>query len=303
LNPTNFTVRTASLRFNQFYWATVDQFQTHWQLAELAVRTTNDLATIQTRNITQLSLQPPPPLRIIALDQQRFELGSNNTARGTFLRGTNGLWQMAAPGAPPALRGKRHGLSGPIWDINHGRCLAVYGTGGSAQETDHLRRMAGAVARLDASWDTPSWPVLADTAVTAQDKQTCNLILVGDARTHRLLRDQTWPVDLDRIGRGQGIRVLDQTYDQPGDVLHFLYPSPFGSNTYVYVVAPARGSGPVVSPETSFETATWSDWFVRRASPDDPERVDRLADGVFDNNWQLQPMPGKSLDVTPMNWE
>jgi len=303
LNPTNFTARTASLRFNQFYWATVDQFQTQWQLAELAVQTTNDLATIETRNITQLRLQPPPPLRVITLDQQRFDLGSNNTAAATFLRGTNGLWQVAAPGAPPAHRGKRHGLSGPIWDANHGRCLAVYGTGGSAPETELLRQMAGAVARLDATWGEPSWPVVADSAVAEQDRQNCNLLLVGDARTNRLLRDQTWPFDLERIGRGQGIQVFDKTYGQSGDVLHFIYPSPFSSNAYVYVVAPVHGPGPVVSPKTSFETATWSDWFVRRASPDNPESVQHLADGVFDNNWQLQPMPGKSLAVTPMNWE
>ena len=318
--PRIVTARTASLRFNRFYWVTIEAFQVQWQMAEVVARSAGESLSVEARNVARLALEPPDPCRRATVNGQDLDLGPEPVKRVVLACGAEGAWRVPAPddkAAPTAGPVKRHGSSGPIWDVLHGRCLSVYGTKGSEQETEGLKAAAAAIARLDAAWGDPSWPVLADTEVTEAEKKTCNLMLAGDARTNALLAGGRWPFDLARIGRGEGIEVFGETYNAPGDVLQFIYPSPFADGTYVYVVSPAQpGKGPaaVLNPCGTWDVAVWSDWVVRgyggRLRQGEPppgrgegRRRGGLADGIFDAQWRLQKMPGALLQAHPMNWE
>ena len=322
-DPHVVTARTATLRFNRFYWVTIDQMQQHWQMAEVSARLSEESGAlwVRTENIAALTLQPPAPWSVLVVDDQEVELPQAATAtRGRKIclaRSPAGTWRPAkAAASAPAGPRKRHGLSGPIWDVLHGRCLSVYGTGGTPDETLAARRLARSIARLDAAWGTPSLPVLADRDVTEEQKKTCNLLLVGDARTNRLIAGQAWPFDLAAVGRGKGIRIFGRTYDEPNDVLHFIYPSPYGRDTYVYVVAPARAqeaTPAAMGPNASWTTEVWTDWLVRRYEPvaGRPERGPTrrrvvpvpVAAGTFDAAWKLVPTDGELFRCRPMNWE
>ena len=308
-NPHVVTARTASLRFNRFHWVTIDAMGVQWQMADVEARydPKSHTLTVTTENVSRLTLEPPGVVKALSVDGQAAPLPKGKRAeRFALERGAKGTWALADADAAPQRGVKRHGQSGPVWDVCHGRCLAVYGTGGTQEETAHLEKMARHIARLDAAWGEASWPVLADTEVTDEQKATCNLLLVGDARTNALLRGGKWPFDLKAIGEGRGISVMDEAYGDPCDVLCFIYPSPFADEGYVYVVAPSRptaGKAMGMNPSTGWQVGEWCDWLVARHGEKGEGDHPYLADGVFDSRWRLQPMPGRSVRPRYMNWE
>ncbi len=327
-DPPVVTARTATLRFNRFYWVTIEAMEVQWQMAEVSARLRRGRLDVETRNVARLTLDPPGAFDVLRVDGGEVALGrrlvgdpgkggsgdepadgAEDPARDRLrLARTEAVWHLLPPDEPPvggtaAGLVRRHGVSGPIWDVLHGRCIAAYGTGGSATEGEALKAIASRIARLDAAWGEPSWPIVADTEVTDDERRTANLMLVGDARSNALLAGRKWPFDLEGVGRGEGIRVFGETYAEPGDVLAFIYPSPWAAERYVYVVVPARpldGPVPALNPASTWDLAVWSDWVVRRRATG---RRGSAVDGVFDARWRLQEMPGTLLQPRPMNWE
>lgn len=303
-DPEVVTARTASLRYHRFYWVTIQAMRLQWQMAEVQARLKGDALEVATQNVARLVLEPPRRPERLTIDGQTLDLPEEAPERFDMARDEAGAWRMTEPWMPER-RVKRHGQSGPIWDVTNGRCLAVYGTGGTEEETARLEGIARGIARLDAAWGDPSWPVLADADVTEAQRRTCNLMLVGDARTNALLAGQAWPFDLERVGRGDGIDVLGRIHDEPGDTLAFIHPSPWNGEGYVYVVAPARPEGPVrpLNPISTWDLAVWSDWVVRGAAGGGWRGRGGTVDGIFDAAWRLEKMPGSLLQPRPMNWE
>ncbi len=305
--PPVVTARTASLRFNQFYWVTIGWMETYWQMASVEARQDGDAVDVRARNVAWLALDPPQPCRKLTVNGTAVDLGTRQGEEIVVAGQPDGTWHRLVGRLDDDPRFKRHGVSGPIWDVLHGPCLAVYGTGGSAEETANLERLARGVAALDLAWGEPSWPVVADTELDEAARAAHNLMLVGDARTNALLKGRDWPFDLRQVGRGQGIEVFGETYDRPGDVLMFIYPSPFAEGRYVYVVAAAvSAEAPrALNPATNWDVGVWSDWLVRRYGEDHAGHGRRgsAVDGVFNAQWKLEKMPGRLLPARPMNWE
>ena len=315
IDPPVVTARTATLRYNRFYWVTIDQLECHWKMAQVQASLDGKAGelTVRTDNVAALTLEPPRAVEKVDIDGVALAPPAA-TRRLRFAR-ASGTWKLLDPSAgastAPATPVKRHGVSGPIWDFMNGRCVFVYGTGGTAAETQLLRRIAEALARIDAAWGDPLLPVAADHDVTDEQKRTCNLALVGDARTNRLVAGRSWPFDLKAAGEGKGIRVFDRTFVGPSDCLQFIYPSPFGPDTYVYVVCPARYDArpAVLDPAGTWDIGIWTDWLVRSYEAGEREgrrpfgRRSDLAAGTFDSQWKLLPVPGPLVQPHPMNWE
>ena len=313
-DPSVVTARTCTLRFNRFYWVRIEAMRVQWQMAEVKARLSDETLTVACSNVARLTLEPPKPCKRVTADGREIDLGSGPPPRRlTLACDGEGRWRLVGPEERKRLsRGgrvvKRHGQSGPIWDILHGRCVAVYGAAGSEAETANLERIARRIARLDAAWGEPSFPVIPHTDVTVEQRKSCNLLLVGDARTNPLLAKGKWPFDLERIGEGKGIELFGKVYSGAHNVLMFIYPSPLAAGRYVYVVCPAQPDATevrVLGPNAGWTTAVFSDWVLVTGVQRVGRRRRRLRriDGVFDANWRLEKMPGTALRGIPMNWE
>jgi poly(3-hydroxybutyrate) depolymerase len=317
-DPLVVTARTSTLRYNRFYWVTVDQMQHHWKMAQVQARIDEQSGSlsVETENVTEMTLEPPRKVQRIEIDGNQMAVPS----RLASLRFTkaDGKWKPVESPATQPGNVKRHGVSGPIWDVCNGRCIAVYGTRCGGEETRRLKEMARHLAYLDCAWGEPSLPVVSDADVSDEQKKTCNLLLVGDARTNSLLAGQAWPFDLEAVGAGKGLTVLGATHDKPSDLLHFIHPSPYGKDTCVYVTTPlgpggAGGRPWVLSPTESWDIGIWTDWIIRgmetaptSRSGDPPARRLRAKThnaGVFDSRWKLVPPEGTLFQPSPMNWE
>ncbi len=116
------------------------------------------------------------------------KLDLNGRRNVQVVKDVGGRWRLL--GRAPQT--KRHGRSGPIWDVNFRPCVAVYGAGGDAEQTARLKKAAEVLARLDTAWGRASWDVIPDTDVPEVVRKKCNLILVGDAKTHKLIAAPGW---------------------------------------------------------------------------------------------------------------
>lgn len=318
-DPDTVHARTATLRFNRFYWVIINQMEDHWKVGEVqAVRDVDTrVVSVKTANVTSLSLLGAPKPKTIRIDGQVLDArpDSRSLPIVTVRRDPGGSWQVVEGEKERPARGeKRHGVSGPMWDISSGRCVVVVGSGGGRQETQKLKGLGKSVGYHGAAWGDNRWPVVRDVDVTDEMRKECNLILVGDARTNRLIAGQDWPFDMKAIGRHEGIALPSDpntVVKGAGDVLQFVYPSPFAEGRYAMVVAPlGRGGAPIdcICPANTWDPRSWADWSVlryRKITRGKQTRVGAVTmdDGVFDSRWKMVVQKGTVPRSRYMNWE
>ncbi|MFP4106025.1 MAG: hypothetical protein ACLFVU_08035 [Phycisphaerae bacterium] len=323
--------RTPALRYNRKDWVTIGSFQQYFKPAGVLARHVGqqNLLAVRTENTDRLTLNPPGQVSRILCDSDSI---TGNWPAGsdiTLVRGESGKWALApdAPGdeAKPSTDEKSPlrkvpGQAGPIWDICcEENILVVYGTQGSEAENKGLRKLAESVGSLDTAWGDGRLPMVADSDLTGEQRKTHSLILIGDARTNKIIADAPadhWPFDLKAVGQGKSVSLPGgaKALGNNGEVLTFLYPSPFGKKhaNYAMIVAPADATAEPhrsLRPADTWTGAVWADWCVLRHSKvrfggKERWRQQVLADGVFDENWQPVKREGKTL-VRPryMNWE
>ena len=117
----------------------------------------------------------------------RWHRPPRQTRGGALLHPRSGRWRAGL--YRPV--GKQPGAEGPISDAVSGRQIYVYGSlgAGTADELEARRKIAAAAAH----WSTYrarlnlSFPVKPDTAITAEDLATSDLILFGTAETNSMI--------------------------------------------------------------------------------------------------------------------
>ncbi len=337
--PRTVMCRIPSLRFGKHRWLRVEAMAEYHKPAEVLAMAPPDQPRLflATDNVTRISFDAPFVWNEIVADSQRVP-GSGAKGSITLVKDADGKWAVdAAPSTtqparlrsattgraredrstttrPAGVMAKRHGLSGPIWDICHGLPVVVYGTGGDDRTTAALKRLAEDAAKLDATFGPASLPVIADTELTERWRRDKDLILVGTPRTNRLIAGHEWPFDLKGIDAGRGVKLpgLDQpALTHPGELLQFIYPSPIWPGRYAMVIAPADATQTpgAMSPANTWNPYVWVDWvavrFVRARGRDGRARwrMRNLGDGVFDGQWKPVVHDGKSVRPNYMNWE
>jgi len=202
---------------------------------------------------------------------------SMRTKPGALLSFTkaSGQWQ---PGRFAPV-GKQAGAEGPIVAAVSGRQIYVYGTlAASSEEVDARRKEAEAAAR----WSTPrsrlsvNLPVKADSAVTADDLDTADLILFGASETNSLIARLRARLPLS-LGAGAADYGL-------------LFVAPVGRH-YVLVnsglpwwtgAEEADRGGDAFAPPQYRLLSTFGDYVLFKGS-----LANVVAEGRFDRNWKV----------------
>ena len=246
--PERIRFATYTTRYNRAFGMTIEGLEKHYERAEVDARG----GEIHTRNIARLSVAAP-----VAIDGQRFPAGS------TFEK-VNGRWQAAR--VPSGLR-KRHGLQGPIDDAFMDSFLCVRPTG-----TPKYPRVTGYAGKvLDqflAEWAKflrGDARIKDDTAVTAEDIASHNLILFGDPGSNRL------------IGR-MGDRLPAQWGENRVPAL--IYPNPLNPNRYVVINSGHTFHEPEFRGTNALLYPRLGDWAVLRLNGEIEQA------GLFDESWR-----------------
>ncbi|HET6575168.1 MAG TPA: hypothetical protein VFG68_16295, partial [Fimbriiglobus sp.] len=227
---------TYTLRYNRCGWATVEGLGRHWEPARVQGKIGNGgRITLATENVTALTIHFGPdnvlPLRDVVIDGRRvFTLAAaiKGGLLGHFAK-TDGNWSVVTR----FWHGKKPGLQGPIDDAFMDRFLMVRPTG------KPLNDKVGAWAAGEMKHAIEQWrsqfrgdaPVKDDSAVTAEDIASSNLVLWGDPSSNAILAKiaDKLPVKWTR----NGVKLGDQTYDAGTHVPVLIYPNPLNPKKYV----------------------------------------------------------------------
>jgi len=174
-----------SYRYNSAYWVRIDSLTPGVTAQIDARRASNGDVQVTTKNLDGFTLTTQSALPAqVAIDGAAVPL--KRGAALSFHRSAAG-WRQGL--APPA--GKRAGAEGPIAQALRGRHIYVYGTLGA--HSDEVLAERRRIAERAADWSTPrshlqlSLAVKADRDVTAEDIDSCDLVLFGTAESNALV--------------------------------------------------------------------------------------------------------------------
>jgi poly(3-hydroxybutyrate) depolymerase len=234
--PAHITVKTDALRHGSHGWATITGMSGSGTSALLDARVTAATRiAVKTSGVESFSLRRPAP-RVapdapvtLVIDGARLAFGSSADLLA-HREGTR--WAAGATPAPPSGLLKRAGLEGPIRDAFAGPLAFVYGTL-DPTETRAAREVA---EHFRARWAGDArFPILEDTALTAEIRRTHSLFLVGSRNSNTVVRelDSRLPLGI----QGASVRAGDRRVTGDAELgFACVYPDPTNASRYVVLV-------------------------------------------------------------------
>ena len=185
--PERVRLVTQSYRYGSAYWLAIDGLTPGTPATINAEWTSKTALKIETANVDGFTVTlPQAPAGFIAATIDGAAVKVRAAPALSFTK-ASGQWKAGRfdPG------GKRPGAEGPVWQAVASRHIYVYGSGGAATAEELERRRL--LAEKAADWSTPrahialNLPVKADTAVTAANLDSADLVLFGTVETNALI--------------------------------------------------------------------------------------------------------------------
>ena len=241
-HPKEVILKINRLKYNRSNWVQIDEIERLPRMAKVHARIEpGNRIVVEAQNVFQYTL---------LLDEHLVDLKQPVTIQ------TNGLSNYAGTLPPSGMislrtqpdakgyevvEGPRKGLIktrtlfGPILDAYSTPFIYVYGTSGTAEDTEINRRMARQDALDWRTWANGNSVIKRDKEVTSEDIETCNLILYGGPETNAItarVHDRL-PI---RIEHG-AIVAGDRRYVGADIGLKMIFPNPLNPNRYVLINA------------------------------------------------------------------
>jgi poly(3-hydroxybutyrate) depolymerase len=289
---------TWTLKYNSCHWLQVLGLERHYARAEIAARLLDDAVEIDepiniTRFAVRMSAMVPPPRKIrVGKVELEVPVTIAKTLPGVVIARRGQGWHVVGESDQVSLTGKRPGLQGPIDDAFTSPFLCVRGTARPWNESAHHFANA-ALQRFAEEWHhyfRGELPVKDDTAVTAEDARTKNLILFGDPGSNTWI-SQSLP-GLPLAWSRDTLRLGGQDYSAQGHLPALIAPSPFsGANTRYVVLNSGHTFRETELAKLNYLLfPRWGDWAVIRVDPmadrSAPLKDNVQSAGYFDEQWQ-----------------
>ncbi|HEY2158753.1 MAG TPA: hypothetical protein VGH33_24190, partial [Isosphaeraceae bacterium] len=235
---------TYSLRYNRMHWLAIDGMAEHWSPARVDARVEEDGVEIETKNVTDLTLdfpsgsahfRPDRKAEVVTVTIDDDELDgppqSSDRSWRMHLTKRDGTWREAE--TRESGLAKRHGLQGPIDDAFMDAFVIVRPTG-KARSGKFAAWQKAEMDRAIEHWRRHfrGEPLVKDdTAITDADIASMNLILWGDPESNAVLKriaDRLpfhWNADTIVFGQ--------QTFSAEDHAPIAIYPNPLNPNRYV----------------------------------------------------------------------
>ena len=293
--PTHIRFQTFSLRYNQCKWITLDRLDQHWEKAEIdATLADEGTIRIKTKNLAAFTIALPPgpapldkthPPRVVIDEQELVGPAVKEGWTASFCK-LGGKWQSLPPDFGRGLH-KHHGLQGPIDDAFMDSFIFVRPTGKA------LNEKVGAWAQTELDLAIAGWRrvfrgdarVKDDTAITADDMVSANLVLWGDPGSNKVLAKllPQLPIQWTK----DKLTMCAQSAVAADHAPIFIFPNPANPKHYIVVNSGFTfRMGARVS--NSLQTPKLPDWALidLNTPPDElwPGKV--VNAGWFDEQWR-----------------
>ena len=229
-------------RDGRVYWLRIVKLSDSHQVARVEARLSKDEVQIKTRNVRWLHVDRDvvSSTKRIVLDGQRVRLKvSKGSLHPELLNDQEGKWQPSFRAG--SIDGRRHYAAGAAANLFQGEpLLIVYGTLGDKETTQFLRRAAFVLSRSAGPTWRPAavrFPVIADTKLTATQRFHHNLLLIGSAANHAVLKriEKKLPF----VIRGKVLHVTGRRpLELRGSVLGSFHYNPENKPRLLYVLSP-----------------------------------------------------------------
>lgn len=295
--PPKVRLVTYTLRYNQADWLTVDELGKHWERAEANAELVDEgTIRVATQNIAAFTLRfdkdPLPldkthPPRVI-IDGTELNGPAVKAPWVASFRKVDGKWIAKEP-APSSGLAKTHALQGPIDDAFLDRFIFVRPTGAP------LNAEVGAWAKSELDRAITEWRrvfrgdaiVKDDTAITAEDIASANLIVWGDPSSNAVLAKvlPSLPLKWTKTGLELGKAKLNSSHY----ATVFIHPNPLNPKRYIVLNSSftfRMGS----RTSNSLQTPKLPDWALvdLRTPPSDTEPGLIYDAGFFDEQWRVR---------------
>ena len=244
------------------YWLQVHEFDDPHQRAYVEAELSGGTATIRPENVVALSMK----LDLVP-DVKTVRIGESELAASEFYRFHDGRWQIADSPAKPRNRPYEAGGASNLYQGEP--LLIVYGTGG--EYPDQLRAAAQKLSAYGGPVHTAMrlrFPVVADTALTAEQQARCHLILIGKPSENSVTKAH-WPRLPASIEDGALVVADRSPLKLQNQVLGLLHPNPSHPDRLLYILAPfADKAGVDRFSKSAHLFLAGSDGFDRVSQPD-----------------------------------
>ena len=287
---------TWTLKYNRCHWLEVLQLDRHYARAEFSAKLVDGVLTIdEPLNINSFAIlghELPEQPQWLRIGASKTELPLPN-GRVELAR-RDGEWQMLDAVNPASLSGKQPGLQGPIDDAFTSPFLCVRGTGQPWNTAAHEYAIAS-LQRFETEWHhyfRGVLPVKDDTAVTAEDLRTRNLILFGDPGSNSLIAKALPQLPL--AWSKASLRIAGHDYTSANHVPALIAPNLLPGATGKYIVL---NSGHTFRESELAKLnyllfPRWGDWAVLQLAPanskSEPLDDNVLRAGYFNEQWQAK---------------
>ncbi len=316
---------TFTLKNNRFPYGTIDSLHEHWMQATVIVTVDgSNKIVVQSENVAALSLKFPPgrlrPLPVSVGQDGRIarpvevtfrnyredqptkhvedkmgiyyaESDGSLNASFHFEEGTGTLQPGQLPGDGGQGR-KKHGLQGPVDDAFMDSFIFVRPTGQAANEK------AGAWAKAEIERAIEHWRrhfrgdvrVKDDTAITAADLVSANLVLWGDPSSNAVMGKVAPKLPI--TWSGSEIKAGAKTFPAADHALICIYPNPLNPERYL-VLNSSFTFREYDYLNNARQTPKLPDWAVidlnQAPNARTPGKI--AAADFFGEKWELKPAP------------
>ena len=295
-SPRELRFVTWTLKYGRCHWLQVLSLDRHYARAEFAARVRGDsLEVAEPLNINRFSIDVaklPRTVETIRVGATALALplsGVPPRSPLVFFRHQQ-AWSIAGDDSVPKA-GKRPGLQGPIDDAFTAPFLCVRGTGTPWNQAVHEHAI-NSLNRFADEWHRyfrGDLPIKDDSAVTAEDLQTKNLILFGDPGSNVLIASALprLPMEWTR----QTLRLGGQDHPAANHMPALIAPNPLPGAAEHYVVINSGHTfrGADLGALNYLLFPRWGDWAVIQvpaAHPAEEPLPDQVLDaGYFNEQW------------------
>ncbi len=282
-HPREVVFRTYTPKQGRAYWVDVRRLAQWGPPAVVEAKIDGRTLTMKTDNVADLWLDLPAELAGHGLSLQL-----NGQPAGTVAAGPHqvtirdGQPSEARPGTPPAHRPR----VGPAREVFNDPFLLIYATGGTPTQQARNKASAERFRRIWYSFSEAVVPLQTDTALTAEQVASHNLVIFGepDAVTLAGLADPTSAVPTGVVMQAGRYTVGEQTYtgDNLGMVL--LTPHPLSDQRLLlWWSGQPYGAGLPVNHQFDL----LPDVLVYNEQQDTDATNQFLVGGFFDQDWRL----------------
>ena len=286
--PKKVVYKTGNSYGGSLYWVSIDEVETIRRFARVEAEVRDGTIEVKCENVRRLTLRPPKAIlpsgsvvRMTIDEQSEFEWRGTNDSMSWVHQ--NGKWNLTKDELTKTLLPTRRG----VHEARAARHVYVYGTAGSAEETEEARTLAITKSLPGGNADV-HWDVLPEDELTGEIIHENNIVLFTTLAGSAFLNEHLNALPIKKTKSAITLAGRRVEKDQ---AVSFIVPNPANPNKYLQVNLAINPEGlPALRPFTREQKLIQGETAGDFIAYDHTGSV--IWGGLFDKNWEVEVVEG-----------